>query len=398
MTFSAVRPSRCVVDLDAIRHNVRRLSGDDSAQVCAVVKADGYGHGAVAVARAAVEAGATWLAVALVEEAAALRAAGISDPILLLSEPPPSAADAVCALELVPFVYSAEFVAALDEAASRRDTTVRVHLKVDTGMGRVGVTPPALRAVAAQLAACDRLVVDGIGTHLARADEDDTDAQAETLRQLALFDQLLDVLARQPLRPQFLHAANTAAALRYPTSRNLTFPGLGTTTLLRCGIGVYGLSPSDDVTAHGHGLRPALTVHSAVSFVKHVPAGTPVSYGHRWRAPSDGYLATVPIGYADGIPRALTNRTDCVINGRRVPIVGTVTMDQVMVWSGEVPLTAGDPVLLLGSAGPSATIRMDEWAAATGTITYEIASQLTARLPREYQAVSSADGGRETLR
>jgi len=397
MTGTGMRPSECVVDLDAIRHNVTTLRGDDGAQVCVVVKADAYGHGAVPVARAACEAGASWLAVALVEEALVLRQAGITAPILLLSEPPVTAAKAVCEAALTPFVYSPAFIDALNSEAQACHTTVAVHLKLDTGMGRVGVTERELQSVLSHLAAATSLHVDGIATHLARSDEDDPAAKRETLRQLDQFATLLSRVRAADFQPTWLHAANTAAALRYPTARALQFPGRTPTTLLRCGIGVYGLSPSVDVDAAANRLRPALSLRSAVSFVKHVTATTPVSYGHRWRAPKDGFVATVPIGYADGVPRGLTNRATVLVNGRQLPVVGTVTMDQLMVWSGDTPVAVDDPVILIGTAD-ALTVRVEEWAQTLGTITYEIASQLTSRLPRRYEGLSPAGSVSETLR
>lgn len=380
------RPTVCVVNLDAVRANVVALRRNDGAQVCAVVKADGYGHGATACATAALSAGATWLAVALVEEAQVLRDAGITAPILLLSEPPVAALDTVLALHITPFVYTPAFVQALQEAARERGITVDVHVKIDTGMGRVGVAPDLLHAFVQTLNALDRVNVDGVGTHLARADEDAPDAVAETHRQLELFAACVHTLAQAGIRPTFLHAANTAGALRYATARNLSFPDVATTTLLRCGIGIYGLSPSGDVNAGQHGLKPALSLTSAVSFVKQVAKGTPVSYGHRWRAPYDGYVATVPIGYADGVPRALTNVGSVHIGGRKAPIVGTVTMDQLLVFLGDTPVEVGELVTLIGEPQNDEALQVEHWADAAGTITYEITSQLTARLPRRYSA------------
>lgn len=379
-----IRQTVCVVDLAAVRANVVTLRRDDGADVCAVVKADGYGHGAVQVAEAAVQGGATWLAVALIEEAAVLRAAGITVPILLLSEPPPSAAEAVLELNVTPFVYTPQMALALDQAAAERHGQVNLHLKIDTGMGRVGATPDLVAPLLDVLAGCARVTVDGVGTHLARADETAADAVHETDRQLALFADVLATIADAGHTPTWLHAANTAAALRYDQARKLSLPSSATTTLLRCGIGIYGLSPSQDVDAAAHGLLPALTVRSHVSFVKHVTAGTPVSYGHRWRAPTDGYLATVPIGYADGVPRALTNRGMVSLAGRVLPMVGTVTMDQLMVFLGDEPVAVGEPVMLIGATPDGVEMRVEDWAKAADTITYEVASQLTARLPRQY--------------
>jgi alanine racemase len=397
MAGTGIRPSTCVVDLDAIRHNVTTLRGNDGAEVCAVVKADAYGHGAVAVAKAACEAGATWLAVALVEEARVLREAGIRVPMLLLSEPPVAAAGAVCDLQLTPFVYSPAFIDALNSEAKARNINVSVHLKLDTGMGRVGVSEHGLGAVLSRLADATGLSVEGVGTHLARSDETDPAGKAETLRQLTLFAALLPQVIEAGFTPRFLHAANTAAALQHPASRALTWSGGNPQTLLRCGIGVYGLSPSGELDALTNGLRPALSVWSAVSFVKQVTAGTPVSYGHRWHAPANGFLATVPIGYADGVPRRLTNRASVIVNGRRLPVVGTITMDQLMVWSGETPVTVHDPVMLIGTSGTE-SIRVEQWAQTLDTITYELTSQLTARLPRSYDGISPLEAETKTLR
>lgn len=367
-----------------MRENVVALQRDDGAKVCAVVKADGYGHGAVPCAKAALSAGATWLAVALVEEAQVLRDAGITAPILLLSEPPSGAAEAILDLRITPFVYTSAFVQALQKAALARDVTVDVHVKIDTGMGRVGVTPDVLGAFVHTLEGLDRVHVDGVGTHLARADEDVPDAVAETHRQIDMFGSCMEMLAQAGIRPSFVHAANTAGALRYAAARNLNFPGVDTTTLLRCGIGMYGLSPSGDVAAAKQGLKPALTVTSSVSFVKPITTGTPVSYGHRWRAPHDGYVATVPIGYADGVPRALTNVGAVFVGGRKAPIVGTVTMDQLLVFLADTPVEVGEPVTLIGHTAGEEVLQVEDWADAAGTITYEITSRLTARLPRQY--------------
>lgn len=365
------RPTRIEVDLGAIRHNIARLGAVAGTDVCAVVKADGYGHGAIAVARAAVDAGAAWLGVALVEEGIALREAGITAPILVLSEPPIAAVPELLAARLTPTAYREPFLAVLDATGHGRGAPVGVHLKVDTGMARVGVPPADWSARIAQVAVARGLEVEGLFTHLARADEPEV---ATTDQQLAAFDRVVDAAAKQGVRPRLLHTANTAGTLLHPDARR---------DLVRPGIGVYGLSPDAAVDAAEHGLEPALRLVSEVSFAKRVTAGTPVSYGHRWRAPDDGWLATVPVGYADGVPRALTNRAQVLVRGRRRPMVGTVTMDQVMVWCDQDEPAVGDEVVLIGSQGAE-RVRVEEWAAAADTITYEIATQLTARLPRHH--------------
>jgi alanine racemase len=366
-----LRPTRLEVDLRAVRANVTRLRELAGAEVCAVVKADGYGHGAVPVARAAVDGGARWLAVALVEEGIALREAGVDVPILLLTEPPVAAIGELIAARLTPTVYRAPFMAALEAMGHQRDHAIDVHVKLDTGMGRVGIPPELWRERLEQVAVARRLRVTGLYTHLARADELSVGTTAE---QLAAFARGRDVAAKLGLRPRWLHVANTAGALVHPEAR---------LDLVRPGIGVYGLSPGADVDAAEHGLRPALRLVTEIAFAKRISAGTPVSYGHRWRAPEDGWLAVLPLGYGDGMPRALTNRAQVLLRGRRRPVVGTVCMDQVLVWCAEVEPTVGEPVVLLGPQGDE-QVRVEEWAAAADTITYEIVTQLTARLPRHH--------------
>lgn len=366
------RPTRVEVDLAAIRGNVERIGELAGVPVCAVVKADGYGHGAVAVARAALAGGAWQLAVALVEEAVTLRDAGIDAPILLLSEPPRDAVDEVIAGRITPMVYREECLDAFAAAGRRADRPVGLHLKVDTGMGRVGAMPGRWPALVERAAHAAGVVVQGIATHLARADEPDAQGAAATARQLEVFDASIAVARSAGLSPRIVHAANTAGTLLHPASRH---------GMVRPGIGVYGLSPSTAVSAAGFGLAPALSLLSEVAFAKEVPAGTPVSYGHRWTTPEAGWIATLPIGYADGMPRAVSNRVDVLIDGRRRPLVGTVTMDQVLVWCGTDRPEVGAPVTLIGAQG-SERILVEEWAAAADTITYEIVTQLTARLPR----------------
>ncbi len=365
------RPTVATVDLDAIRHNVRTLrTAADGAQLCAVVKANAYGHGAVPVAKACLEAGAGHLAVSSVEEAEELRAAGIGAPLLLFSEPPLAAIDAMLRAEAVPPVYTDAFARAVAAAGEQRGRPVPVHLCFDTGMGRVGVEPDRWVAFLDALPATGLDVV-GTWSHLARADEPDVDT---TAAQLDAFDRLLGLLDERGIDPGVVHVANSAGTLLHERARR---------PMVRAGIAVYGLSPADEVDAADHDLRPAMSLTTEVAFAKHLTAGTPVSYGHRWEAPADGWLATLPIGYADGVPRLLTNRFEALWDGRRHPVVGTVTMDMLHLWCGDARPGVGDEVVLLGSQGGD-RIRVEDWARTIGTITYEITCQLTARLPREH--------------
>ena len=374
-----LRATHLEIDLTVIRDNVARFAAHTGTEVCAVVKGDGYGHGSVPVARAALEGGAAWLAVALVEEGLVLRDAGVSAPILVLSEPPIAAISPMLDAELTPVVYRPPFLAALDAAARARPTPVGIHLKFDTGMGRVGAVREDWTRMLRNAAEAHGVVVEGLMTHLARADEPDEPATGE---QLAAFDEVARQASLLGIRPRWRHAANSAGALAHPAAA---------LDLIRPGIGIYGLSPGMDVDAADYRLRPAMRLVTEVAFVKHVAEGTPISYGHRWVAPRDGWVATLPLGYADGVPRSLTNVGEVLLGGRRRPIAGTVCMDLLMVWCDQDRPAVGDEVVLLGAQGDE-TVRVEEWAALDGTITYEIAAQLTARLPRTY--VGGEDGGR----
>lgn len=371
-TARSLRPTRIEIDTGAIAHNVAHLGALAQRPVCAVVKADGYGHGAVATARAALDGGALWLAVAIGEEGLVLRDAGIDAPILVLAETPIDAVPTLLAADLTLSGYRPPFFAALAAEGRDRGRPVPVHVKIDTGMGRVDLGPATWAADLRSLATLEGLVVDGLFTHLARADERNDPTTDE---QLARFEVAIAKAEAAGLRPKLRHAANTAATLLHPDAGY---------DLVRPGIGIYGLSPAAGVDAAAHGLLPALRLVSEVGFVKRVVRGTSVSYGHRWSAPEDGWLATIPIGYADGLPRALGNRAQVLIRGHRRSLVGTVTMDQILIWCAQDEPDVGDEVVLLGTQGDE-HIRVEDWAGAADTITYEIVTQLTARLPRVHR-------------
>jgi alanine racemase len=368
------RPTVATVDLAAVRHNVRALrAAAGGAQLCAVVKANAYGHGAVPVARAALDGGASWLAVSSVEEATELRDAGVDAGLLLFSEPPPAAVHAVLDLGLTVPLYSRRFAEALAAAAAARGVRAPVHLAFDTGMGRVGVERQRWAAFLDGLPA-EGLHVTGTWSHLARADEPDGPGAATTAAQLDAFDEVLALLDGRGIDPGLVHVANSAATLLHARAQR---------PLVRAGIGLYGLSPAADVDAVEHGLRPVLSLRSAVTFAKQVPQGTPISYGHRWAAPAAGWVATVPVGYADGLHRSLTGRMEVLVAGERRPVVGTITMDMLHVWCGDDEPRPGDEVVLVGEDGGE-WLRVEDWAAALDTITYELTCHLTPRVPREY--------------
>jgi alanine racemase len=373
--------ARASIDLDAIAHNCARLIGalEDSA-LCAVVKADGYGHGAVECATAAVGAGAAWLAVATIEEASELRDAGIEAPVLIMG----ALADRdeiVRAIELRAdiVVWRERSVALVSEAAALVSGIARVHVKLDTGMGRLGTRDAAEASrVVAGAAAAPGVRLVGVMTHFATADVLEDDGFFE--RQLSAFTQWSGAVRAE--HPEVLvHAANSAAVLREPHARF---------DMARCGIAVYGLDPfNQDPLAHD--LSPALTLSSYVAEVKPCRAGESTGYGRRYVADHDTHLGVLPIGYGDGWRRALSNNADVLVSGARLPLVGTVSMDNVAVDLGPDPAAlqlCGAEAVLIGSSGPE-RITAEELARRMGTINYEITCGVSARVRRVYRTSSS---------
>jgi alanine racemase len=371
MTASTAR-----IDLDAIQANVGTLkqrSGD--ASVMAVVKADGYGHGLVESAKAALGGGATWLGVAMPEEALQLRAAGLTAPVLAWLLGPSDDWSAVAAVD-VDLSVSAKW--ALEKSVAAATVTgrpTRVHLKVDSGLGRSGAQPhdwPDLVEAAAKAQADGSVVVVGIWSHLAYADNP---GHPTIEAQRLAFEAALDVAAAADLEPEVRHLANSAATLALPATHY---------DLVRPGVAVYGLSPGPEVgIAAELGLRPAMTLSSELALVKRVPAGHGVSYGHRYTTTSETTLALVPLGYADGVPRHLTNVGEVAIDGRRYRIAGTVCMDQFVVDVGDATVAAGTEVIMFGP-GDAGEPTADDWANAIGTINYEIVSRVGSRVPRTF--------------
>ena len=365
------------VDLDAVRHNVRRLraAASPSAELMAVVKGDGYGHGMVPVAHAALHAGADWLGVCTLDEALALRAAGITAPVLAWLLVPGLPLHRGVAADVDLSAATPVAVAELVAAARTAGRPARVHLKVDTGLGRGGATGadwPALAEAAAKAAADGSLDVVGVWSHFASADapgDPSIDAQ------LAAFADALSVAERFGIHPRHRHLANSAALLTRPDSHF---------DLVRAGIATYGLTPIAGRAAE-FGLRPAMTVRARVMLTKRVPAGQGVSYGHTYRTARETTLAVVPLGYADGVPRAGSNRAPVWVAGKARPIAGRVCMDQIVVDCGDDPVAAGDVAVLFGD-GTDAAPTADDWATACDTINYEIVTRMgSVRVPRVYQ-------------
>jgi alanine racemase len=359
------RPTWIEVDLGAIRDNARILK-PETAELMAVVKANGYGHGDVEVTRAAIEGGATWVAVALVEEGLKLRGAGIEAPILVLTEFPEGSEPVALAHRLTPTLYSDTGLERLSAAARG---PVPVHVKIDTGMHRVGVWPPEDAPAFAARVERAGLEVEGLFTHFARSEDDGV----TTKEQLARFLDAADAIRSAGVSPRLLHAANSGATILYPETH---------LDLVRPGIALYGIEPAPGVGAR-LGLRAALTWRSQVSAVKRLAAGEALSYGHRYRLEGDAWVATVPVGYADGYPRQLTNVGEVLIGGRRCRVAGTVTMDQLIVDGGDGEIRVGEEVVLIGSQGDE-TVGADALGRRFGTIGYEIVSRIGERVPRRY--------------
>jgi alanine racemase len=370
----AARRAWAEVDLGAVRHNASLLAELVApARLCAVVKAAAYGHGSVAVAKAALEGGASWLAVAIVEEGAVLRGHGVEAPILLLSEPPAESMDDVVSLGLTPTLYTERGVEAAAKAvASAGAPPLDVHVKVDTGMHRVGAGAEEALAVVQAVADRPELNFGGLWTHFAVADEP---GNPFTDQQCSRFD---EVVARLTARPPLVHACNSAGALAHPGAHH---------DMVRCGIALYGVAPSPALAAVQpvEGLRPALSLRARVSYVREVAAGEAVSYGLRRPLERTARVATVPVGYADGVPWRLgVEGGEVLIGGRRRPLAGSVTMDQIMVDCGDdAGVLAGDEVVLIGRQGTEHITAWD-WATKVGTIAYEVLCGIGPRVPKLY--------------
>lgn len=357
-----------------ISHNVAIVAQRTApVQVWAVVKANGYGHGAVPVAQAALAGGATGLCVAIVDEGVALRRAGITAPILLLSEQPPELADLIVGYQLTPTVTTTRGAAVLAASAAAADQTIKIHIKVDTGMHRVGVAPNETVSLASFINSYESLAIEGVYTHFAVADNPSHPANTA---QLSAFNTVLENLSSHGINPPLIHAANSAAALANEPSRF---------TMVRLGIAMYGLRPGAGVADLCAGLIPAMSLKARVSAVRWVEAGEAVSYGLVRPLTKGSLIATVPIGYADGVPRALGRTSiQVLLNGVPRTIAGTITMDQLMIdCESDSSVMVGDEVVLIGKQGEH-SVTADDWAQALDTIGYEIVCGISPRIFRRY--------------
>jgi alanine racemase len=372
------RPAWAEVSASAISHNIRALRavvGETS--ICAVVKANGYGHGAVLVANAALAGGATSLAVALVDEGLELRHAGVTAPILLLAEIPAETIPDALGDDITLTIGSVEGARAAARWAKAVGGTHAVHVKVDTGMHRMGVSPDELDDVVDLLVASANIELEGIYTHFSVADGASPADRAFTESQIQLFDDLVAGLAARGITPPVVHSANSAGALGYPTARY---------TMVRVGLAMYGYVPNEWLNGaldeKGQDLRPALALRAQVVAVHRVKAGARPSYGRRRALERDATVVTVPFGYADGYPRHLfEGGAEVLINAKRYRVAGNVTMDQIVIDVGDDDVAPGDDVVLIGRQGSEVVSASDlaEWG---NTITWEILASLGARVPR----------------
>jgi len=362
------RPVWAEVDLGAIRANIKSIRSLLSPQTkfMAVVKANAYGHGLVPVARAALEAGADRLGVAILDEALTLREAGIDAPVQILSEIPANAAEILVKHNIIATVYSTELAAALSRAASELKIPAKVDIKVDSGMRRAGISADKAVSFYEELKQLENLVITGIFTHFACADSPDDDF---TRQQLKLFLKLKFQLGEIPL----WHAANSAAALFFPDTH---------LDMVRVGIAMYGLQPSSTMGAPLP-LKPALSLRANIAYVRQLQTGDGVSYGLTFKTDKTINIAVVPLGYGDGYSRRLSNRGQAIIRGRRVDIIGNICMDQLLIkLPGDLRISPGESVTLIG--GEKDRISVEEIASLLGTINYEVVCLINARIPRVY--------------
>jgi alanine racemase len=362
------RPAWAEIDLAAIAHNTRRLRQLVKVPLIAVMKADAYGHGAVRVAPTLLDHGAQMLAVATLAEGRALREAGIAAPLLVLGYTPPWQAANALALNLTCTMFDDETALAFNAAAAELRIPARVHVKVDTGMARLGLTPRQVGPFLARLRALPLLLVEGLYTHFSSADQADP---TPTRRQLVQFATLIDELSAAGLRPSIVHAANSAGLLGFPEARF---------DMVRPGIALYGLAPSAACPLPTD-FQPALSLHCEIAQLKEVAAKTPLSYGGHFVTQRRSQIATIPLGYADGLRRSPPWR-EVLVGRRRAPIVGTICMDYALVDVSDVPgVQRGDVVTLIGRQG-NAVISADEVAGWLGTIAYEVLVGILPRVPR----------------
>jgi alanine racemase len=367
-----MRATRAVIHLDYLRDNINLVREKTRLPLCMPVKADAYGHGAPAVAKTALSAGAEYLAVATVREGEELREEGINAPVLLLSVALPEELEGLAAADLEPLAGDEEYIEALEQAASGAGKKLRVHLKIDTGMGRIGCSPPLALSLASRIAKSRRLVLAGTATHLAVSDSLREEDRAFTERQLDSFRRAVESIRSAGIDPGIVHAANTGA---------VTFHNGAWFDMVRPGILLYGYAPADAEGKPAMAVKPLMELVSRLVFIKDVHRGETVSYGRTWAAAEDTVIGTLPLGYGDGLPRGLGNHWQVLVRGVSRPLAGRICMDQCMVDLGnDRSFSRWDEVTIFGGEAPHAGIM----ASLLNTIPYEITCNINKRVPRVY--------------
>ncbi len=362
------RPTLAEVKLDNIKHNIHALTEDlpKEVKIMAVIKADGYGHGSYEVAKAAIEAKASYLAVALVEEGIELRKKGIKDiPILVLGYTPSHSLEEIQKFSLTPTIYNLDLAKEINEKCNKK---MKVHIKVDTGMGRLGIQTENVNTFLLELEKMDNIEVEGIFTHYATADEKTNPFAKEQ------FKKFKEVLSNLPYDIPIKHIANSAGVME-----NLTDEGFN---MVRLGIAMYGLYPSEEQIGSHIKLKPALELKTSIAHLKKVAANTPISYGMTYKTRGESEIATLPIGYADGYFRGFSNKGYMLVNGKKAPVVGRVCMDYTMIDVTGLGAKLGDEVIVYSLEGEN---KVDNMAKLVGTINYELVCAISKRVPRIYQ-------------
>lgn len=367
------RPTRVEIDLDAIAHNIRELRKivGDKTKIMAVVKADGYGHGAVKVAKMAQQQGVEYLAVAIPEEGVELRQAGVSLPILVLGQILPQDAEIICKHDLSQTICTIELARALSAEAQKLGKVTNIHVKVDTGMGRIGVLPEEVVSFVREISKLEGIRIEGIFTHLSEAGGK---SRVFTDLQITKFNEVISDLEQAGIRIPCKHVANSAGILNFPSSYF---------DLVRPGIMLYGLYPSKETSILAD-LKPAMSFKTAIVYLKTVPSGTPIGYDRTFTTHRESIIATLPVGYGDGYNYLLSNRGEVLVRGKRAPIVGKVCMDMTMVDVSDIPgVQIGDEAVLFGKQGGE-NLPVDEVAFNIGVINYAVVCNIGKRVPRIY--------------
>lgn len=368
------RPTYAEIDLKKLKKNILTIKNylPPKTKLMAIVKANAYGHGAVEISKAAEDGGADYFGVASLGEALELRSAGIKLPILILSETNNAFLERVIDANLTQTVYTFSQAQALSDIAISKNKQVKIHIKIDTGMSRVGVLPDEAIKLIKRVKLLKNVEIEGLFTHFANADNKDSDF---TIRQFSTFMNIVDELKKEGITFSILHAANSAAMLNFPET---------ILDMVRVGICLYGIMPTKNNLNKINSLEPILSFKTKILYIKEVPENTPISYGSTYYTKKLTRIATIPVGYADGLPRKLSNKGQVLIKGKKYPIVGNVTMDMTMIDIGFDKIEIGDEVILIGKDGNN-TISAWDIAELDNTIAYEIVCGIGKRVPRIYR-------------